>query len=103
MLNDLKLAFSSAVITSASFSQAGVFGYGAVVAIAVALLCTLGRAIWRLLLEVGRNLGKFKLRNMPVARQPNERPFNSLLLLATSNMALTNKTCASQERRYVQP
>ncbi len=98
MFKDFKLAFCSAAIASASFSQAGAFGYGAVVAIAAALLSALGRAIWRSLLQAGHDR-----RDVPAARRRSERTFNPLLLLATSNMAFSNKTSNSQEHRHVQP
>ncbi len=98
MLKDLKLAFCSAAIASASFSQADAFGYGAIVAITAALLSALGRAIWRSLFQAGHCR-----RDVPAARRRSERTFNPLLLLATSNMALSNKTSTSQEYRHVQP
>ena len=98
MLKDLRFRFCSAAIASASFSQAGAFGYGAVVAIAAALLSALGRAIRRSLLLAGHGR-----RDVPAARRHSERTFNPLLLLATSNMALSNKSSTSQEHRHVQP
>jgi hypothetical protein len=98
VLKDLKLAFCSAAIASASFSQPGAFGYGAIVAIAAALLSALGRAIWRSLLQAGHGR-----RDVPAARRHSERTFNPLLLLAASNLALPNKTSTSQEHRHVQP
>ena len=91
MLKDLKLAICSAAVTSASFSQAGVFGYGAVIALAAALLSALGRAISRSLLQPRDDGDELKLHEA----------FNPLLPLA-SNMALSNKTSTSQEHRHVQ-
>jgi len=92
MFKDLKLAFCSAAVTSANFSQAGAFGYGAVVAIAAALLSVLGRAIWRSLLQAGHDGSQFRLRDMRATRRRDERTFSPLLLLAASNMALPDKT-----------
>lgn len=105
MLKDLKFAFCSAAITSASFSQAGAVGYGAVVAIAAALLSTLGRAIWRLLHQAGRDGSQFKFRDIPAARRGSEATFNPLQPFAAHRrceLARSNKTSTSQEHRHVE-
>jgi hypothetical protein len=98
MLKDLKLTVCSAAITSASFSPAGAFGYGALIAFAAALLSALGRSIWRSLLRAGHGRGEFMLRDKRVARRRSEGGFKPLLLLA----ALNNKTSINRENRHVQ-
>jgi hypothetical protein len=101
MLKDLKLAFCSVAVTSASFSQTGAFGYGAAVAIAAALLFALGRAIWRSLFQAEQG-GRFEFRDTRAARRRSERIFNPLLLFAVANPALPNKTATNQDHRHVQ-
>jgi hypothetical protein len=92
MLKDLKFTFCSAAVTSASFSQAGAFGYGAVVAIAAALVSALARAIWRSLHQIGRDGDQFGLRNVRATCRGREATFSPLLLVATANMTPSNKT-----------
>ncbi len=79
MLKDLKVAFCSAAVASASVSQAGAFGYGIVVAISAALLSALGRVIWRLFLRSEHDEGQFVLRDMRAARRRRKIIFNPLL------------------------
>jgi hypothetical protein len=101
MIRDLKLAFRSAAVTSASFSQTGAFGYGAIVTIAAALLFALGRAIWRSLFQAEHG-GRFKFRDTRTVHRRTERTFNPLLLLGVASMALPNKTATNQDHRHVQ-
>jgi hypothetical protein len=98
MFKDLKLMVCSAAVASAAFSQAGAFGYGALVVFAAALLSALVRSIWRSLCRAGHDRGGFMLRDTRAARRHSEGAFNPLLLLAASN----NKTSADREHRRVQ-
>jgi hypothetical protein len=102
MFKYLKLTVCSAAVTSASFSPAGAFGYGAVIALTAVVLSALGGAIWRSLLQAGRDRSQFELLDMRVARRGSERTFNPLSLFATSNMGLSNKPSTIQEHRHVQ-
>jgi hypothetical protein len=97
MLRDLKLTVCSAAVASASFSQAGAFGYGALVAFVAALLSALGRSIWRSLVQAGHDRGIFMLRDKRAARRRSEGTFNPLLLPAAINKASINR-----ENRHVQ-
>jgi hypothetical protein len=101
MLKDLKLAFFSAAITSAGLSQPGAFGYRAVVAFAVLLLCVWGRYFGRALLWSKHDGSQFKLlRDMRAAGRRSKGTFNPSLLLADWHMALSSKTPTDQEHRH---
>ena len=99
MLKDLKLAFCSAAITSASVPKPALSDTALSLQLPLPLVC-LGRAIWRLFLRSEHDEGQFKLRDMRAARRRRKIIFNPLALLAASNLALSNRTSTGQEHRH---
>ena len=92
MLKDLRLAFCSAAVNSASYSQTDAVGYGAAIAIATTVLSALARAIWLSLPQATRrDASLFKLRNTQAEHRRTEIIFN-ISRFVTSNVALSDET-----------
>jgi len=101
MLRDLKLAFFSAVVTSAGLSQPGALATALSSRLPASLLSVLGRAVFRSLLRTEHDGSQFQvLRDMRAAGRRSKGTFNPALLLVDWPMALSSKTSTDQEHRH---